>query len=83
VPRLLTGGMPAMATSAGHNHPTAALWPVGLRAPLRAFLDSGATPRVRDFLEQHQVARVAFPDDRAFRNINTAADLAAAEAMLG
>jgi molybdopterin-guanine dinucleotide biosynthesis protein A len=83
VPCLLDAGLPAMATSGGHDHPTAALWPVGLRAPLRAFLASGAKPRVRDFLEQNHVARVAFPDERAFRNLNTPADLAAAEAMPG
>jgi molybdenum cofactor guanylyltransferase len=82
VPRLLDGGTPAMATSDGNDHPTAALWPVGLRVPLRDFLASGAKARVRDFLDQHGVVRVAFPDESAFRNINTPADLSAAEARL-
>jgi molybdenum cofactor guanylyltransferase len=82
VPRLLAGGMPAMATRGGNDHPTAALWPVALRASLRGFLASGAKPRVRDFLDAQGVVRVAFPDEIAFRNINTPADLAAAEALL-
>ncbi len=83
VPRLMLAGVPAMATSGGHDHPTAALWPVGLRDPLAAFLASGAKARVRDFLDLHGVARAVFGDDIAFRNINTPADLAAAEALLG
>jgi molybdopterin-guanine dinucleotide biosynthesis protein A len=82
VPRLLEGGMPAMATSGGNDHPTAALWPIALRGPLRDFLASGAKARVRDFLGAHGVVRVTFPDEIAFRNINTPADLAAAEALL-
>jgi molybdenum cofactor guanylyltransferase len=82
VPRLLAGGMPAMATSGGNDHPTAALWPIRLRHPLRRFLASGAKARVRDFLDLHGVVRVAFPDDIAFRNINTPGDLAAAEELL-
>jgi molybdenum cofactor guanylyltransferase len=81
-PRLLLAGPPAMAVSGGHNHPVCALWPVGLRAPLEAFLAGGAKPRVTDFLGQHGVARAYFPEDAAFRNINTPADLAAAEALL-
>ncbi len=83
VPRLILAGLPAMATSGGHDHPTASLWPVALRAPLAAFLASGAKPRVRDFLDLHRVVRATFPDDGAFANINTRADLAAAEARAG
>jgi molybdenum cofactor guanylyltransferase len=82
LPRLLLAGAPAMASSGGHDHPTAALWPVELHAPLQAFLASGAKARVRDFLEEHGVARATFPDDGAFRNINTPADLVAAAACL-
>jgi molybdenum cofactor guanylyltransferase len=80
VPRLLLAGIPAMAHSGGRDHPTAALWPRTLRDPLRAFLASGVTTRVRDFLDQHGAARAIFPADGAFDNINTPADLATAEA---
>jgi molybdenum cofactor guanylyltransferase len=83
VPRLMLAGAPAMAHSGGRDHPTAALWPVGLREPLRAFLDSGVKARVRDFLDLHHAARAVFAADGAFDNINTADDLAMAEARLG
>jgi molybdenum cofactor guanylyltransferase len=78
VPRLILAGAPAMAQSGGRDHPTAALWPVGLRGALAAFLASGAKARVRDFLDEHGAARAVFPDDGAFDNINTPTDLAAA-----
>jgi molybdenum cofactor guanylyltransferase len=81
-PRLLLAGPPAMAVSGGRDHPVCAIWPVSLRLPLAAFLASGAKARVTDFLEGHGVARADFADDGAFRNINTASDLAAAEALL-
>jgi len=85
VPRLLLAGETAgaaMARSAGNDHPTFALWPVTLRDALRDFLASGANPRVRAFADAHHAARADFPDDGAFRNLNTPEDLAAAEAML-
>jgi molybdenum cofactor guanylyltransferase len=82
VPRLLAAGMPGVACSGGRDHPTCAIWPISLRAPLRAFLNSGAKPRVSDFLASHGVARAEFPDDGAFANINTPTDLAAAEGRL-
>jgi molybdopterin-guanine dinucleotide biosynthesis protein A len=72
----------AMARSGGRDHPTFALWPVGLRAGLAAFLASGETPRVRGFADMHAAARADFPDDGAFDNLNTPDDLARAEAML-
>ena len=86
VPRLIlageaTGGV-AMASSGGNDHPTFALWPVTLRDPLRAFLASGANPRVRAFADAHHAARADFPDDGAFANLNTSQDLALAEARL-
>ena len=82
-PRLLLAGLPAMACSGGRDHPVCAIWPVGLRGALAAFLASGAKPRVTDFLAQHSVARAGFPDARAFANMNTPDDLLAAEAALG
>ena len=86
VPRLILAGEGAggvaMARSGGNDHPTFALWPVTLRDPLRAFLASGANPRVRAFADAHHAARADFPDDGAFANLNTAQDLALAEARL-
>lgn len=85
VPRLClaAGGVGlAMAQSGGHDHPTFALWPVALRGAMRAFLDSGAKPRVRDFAQAHDVQRANFDDQGAFHNLNTLADLALAEARL-
>jgi hypothetical protein len=58
------------------------LWPVTLRAPLRAFLASGAKTSVRAFADAHDAARADFPDDGAFTNLNTPQDLAQAEARL-
>ena len=85
VPRLClaAGGIGmAMVQSGGHDHPTFALWPLALRDALRAFLDSGAKPRVRDFAQAHGVLRAVFTDDAAFHNLNTDADLAHAEGLL-
>lgn len=87
VPRLVlaaegTAKGVALAHSGGRDHPTFALWPVALRDALRAFLDSGAVPRVRGFADMHGAARADFPADGAFDNLNTPDDLARAEALL-
>lgn len=71
----------ALAGSGGHAHPTFGLWAVALRDDLRATLARGET-RALDFARQHQAALARFGDDRAFMNINTPDDLAAAESML-
>jgi molybdopterin-guanine dinucleotide biosynthesis protein A len=71
----------ALAWSGGRTHPTFALWPVALRSDLRATLDRGEA-KVMDFAQRHQAALARFSDDRAFLNINTPEDLAAAEALL-
>lgn len=83
-PRLLLASdtAPALARSGDNDHPTFGLWPVALRAPLRAFLASGAKTSVRAFADAHHAARADFPDDGAFSNLNTPEDLAAAEARL-
>lgn len=72
----------AVAASGGRLHPTFGLWPVALLAPLAAFLDSGAKPKVMDFALAHGAATADFPDDGAFANLNTPEDLARAEAAL-
>lgn len=77
-----SGGV-ALAVSGGVDHPTFALWPIALRGDLRAFLASGAKPRVMDFARAHDAARAAFGDSDAFINVNTPEDLAIAEAMIG
>lgn len=86
VPRLLLAGEAtglALARSGGRDHPTFGLWPVGLRGALRDFLDTGAKASVRVFADAQGATRADFPDDGAFRNLNTPEDLAAAEAALG
>jgi molybdopterin-guanine dinucleotide biosynthesis protein A len=75
------GGAAYVVTAAG-VHPACALWPVELAPALGAFLASGASPRVRDFLARAGATSVSFPDEAAFANINTAADLAALQARL-
>ena len=72
----------ALAASAGNLHPTYGLWPVTLTDALRDFLNSGAKPRVRDFAMAHHAATARFPDDTAFTNLNTQADLARLETLL-
>jgi molybdopterin-guanine dinucleotide biosynthesis protein A len=78
-------GRVAVASSNGRVHPTFALWPVSLRKPLAAFLESGDTRRVMTFLEQAGLDVVDFPVTQRgsvevdpFFNINTPEDLAQA-----
>lgn len=73
----------AIAHAGGRDHPTFGLWPVGLAAPLAAFLASGAKPKVMDFAAAHGAALAGFPDARAFDNLNTPDDLARAQALIG
>jgi len=65
---------PACASSGGHVHPLAALWPVACRGRLQGWTN----PRVRSFAEAIDMRSVAFEDAAAFLNVNTPADLAAA-----
>ncbi|MBK1635454.1 molybdenum cofactor guanylyltransferase MobA [Rhodovulum adriaticum] len=72
----------ALAESGRRLHPTAGLWPVALRDPLRTAL-SGGLRRPALFAADHGAVRVRFdgvPDP--FFNINTPADLATARAIL-
>jgi molybdopterin-guanine dinucleotide biosynthesis protein A len=86
VPQLLLtaegspGGL-AIAADATGDHPATALWPVGLAPALSAFLAAGEA-KVTRFTAAQGAARADFPDRRAFLNLNTPEDLAAAEALL-
>ncbi|WP_128514912.1 molybdenum cofactor guanylyltransferase MobA [Tabrizicola thermarum] len=71
----------AIASDETGDHPATALWPLGLAPALAEFLGSGEA-RVLRFAEAHHAARARFPDARAFRNLNTPDDLAAAEALI-
>ncbi|TCO71156.1 molybdenum cofactor guanylyltransferase MobA [Rhodovulum euryhalinum] len=84
VARLVDSGAPlAMAESGGRRHPTAALWPVAVRQALSAALDRGDR-RLGDVAESLGAVAVAVDGDGIdpFFNINTAEDLALAEAVL-
>jgi molybdopterin-guanine dinucleotide biosynthesis protein A len=63
------------------RHPTFGLWPVALREDLRTALQGGLR-KVVLWTDQHGGREALFPDERAFFNVNTPEDLAAAEAML-
>jgi molybdopterin-guanine dinucleotide biosynthesis protein A len=86
VPQLLLAaeGSPeglALAADATGDHPATALWPVTLAPALAAFLAAGEA-KVTRFTAVHEAARALFPDPRAFLNLNSPEDLAAAEALL-
>lgn len=86
VPQLLLaaeGSPEGLAWAADHtgDHPATALWPVGLAPALAAFLAAGEA-KVTRFTAAHGATRALFPDPRAFLNLNTPEDLAAAEALL-
>lgn len=80
VPRLAAASAPiACARSAGRLHPTVALWPTTLAAPLRTALAAGDN-RVAAFAAAHGLAAVDWPASPLdpFLNVNTPADLEAA-----
>ena len=85
VPRLCLAAGPdgvALAASNGTLHPTFGLWPVTLAPALAAFLASGVKARVRTFATDHGTGIADFPDDLAFANANTPADIARFAALL-
>lgn len=88
VPRLLLASdstkAPAIAESQGRAHPTCGLWPLGLRAPLRAALSAGER-RIGHWAKTQGAAQAVFTgnDPDPFFNINQPDDLARAEAWLG
>jgi molybdopterin-guanine dinucleotide biosynthesis protein A len=73
----------AVAASGGRAHPVAALWPVSLRHPLRAALESGVR-KVEDFTRDYRVETVEFPTEPIdpFFNLNRPEDLEQAELLL-
>jgi len=82
-------GRIGVASSAGRTHPVVALWPVSVAGDLEALLAADPAPSVRTFLARHSVIEADFPPIRVgarvvdpFFNVNTPADLAAAEAVL-
>jgi len=86
VPQLLLAaeGSPeglALARTVDGDHPATALWPVTLAPALAEFLAGGGA-KVTRFTEAHHAAHADFPDARAFLNLNTPEDVAAAEALL-
>ena len=84
VPQLLLAGAGqlAIANSDDCDHPVFALWPVALADDLARFLASGVKPKVTTFTDIHMANRAQFADPLAFLNINTAEDLAFAEAVI-
>lgn len=74
--------VPHLVWAGGRQHPTYGVWPVALAPDLARFLDSGVSPRLRDFAQEVGAIWVEFPDPAAFDNLNTVQDLAAAEARL-
>ncbi|MER8656663.1 molybdenum cofactor guanylyltransferase MobA [Mesorhizobium sp. M0674] len=82
-------GSIAVASSGGRQHPTFALWPLGLGQALRHFLIHEDNRRVSAFIERHDCVEVEFPllthgsdEIDPFFNINTPHDLAVAERLL-
>jgi molybdenum cofactor guanylyltransferase len=75
------GGL-ALAASGARQHYTIALWPTALRDDLRDYLVQGER-RVGAFIARHGAAVASWPAEPVdpFLNINTPADLAAAEAL--
>nr|WP_244625699.1 molybdenum cofactor guanylyltransferase MobA [Methylobacterium mesophilicum] len=72
----------ALAASGERQHYTIALWPTALRGALRDYLERGER-RVGGFIARHGAAVASWPAEPVdpFLNINTPADLAAAEAL--
>jgi molybdopterin molybdotransferase len=82
------GAAIVVAASDAGRHPVVALWPLGLRDEIRAALAAGKR-KIGAFLDAHPTREVRFPPLRIggelvdpFLNVNTPADLAAAEALL-
>ena len=74
----------AQARSHGRRHPVFAIWPVSAAAALRAALVDEGIRKIDDFTSRYNCAIVDFDGDPdPFTNLNTSADLATAETLLG
>ncbi len=73
----------ACAASGGFTHPPIALWPLALRAELRAALVGGER-KIDRWTARHGCASAAWPDQPVdpFFNANTPEELSLAEALL-
>jgi molybdopterin-guanine dinucleotide biosynthesis protein A len=76
-------GPAAIAASGGRIHPVIGLWPVSMAASLRQFVVEHGRRKVADWAEFCGAVRVEWPDEPVdpFFNVNTAADLAAANSV--
>lgn len=74
----------ACAISAGRRHPVFGLWPVALRAELRAALVDRGIRKVDDWTDGYNRKEIEFDTDTLdpFFNVNRPEDLAAAEIIL-
>ncbi len=79
-----TGAVLACAASGERRHPTVGLWPVALRHALRSYLAEENLRKMGIFLDRHPLAVAVWPTYPfdPFLNLNTPADLAAAEALV-
>ncbi|TSH89176.1 molybdenum cofactor guanylyltransferase [Verticiella sediminum] len=68
------GAPAAVAEAAGRLHPVCMLVPATLGPGLQAWL-AGGERRVQAWLQKIGAARVAFPDEHTFANVNTPDDL--------
>jgi molybdenum cofactor guanylyltransferase len=82
--REMEGAEIARARSGDQIHFIVALWPVAIRDDLRRALVQDGVRKIEHFQERHRVAHAEWPAAPfdPFLNINTAADLAAAERLI-
>ncbi|MBM3529966.1 MAG: molybdenum cofactor guanylyltransferase MobA [Alphaproteobacteria bacterium] len=81
--RAAAGTPMACARSGDWRHPTVALWPVALRADLRAALTVEGLRKIEIWTARHGVAIADWPDRPVdpFFNVNTPEDAAAADRL--
>jgi molybdopterin-guanine dinucleotide biosynthesis protein A len=71
----------ALARTVDGDHPASALWPVALVPSLAAYLAEGGA-KVARFADAQGAVRADFPEPKAFLNVNTPEELAAAAVLL-
>jgi molybdenum cofactor guanylyltransferase len=83
--RRASGAAIAVAASGGRMHPVAALWPVALASDLRRALAQEGLRKVEAFAARFPLALAEWPCEPVdpFFNVNSPADLARAEALMG